>query len=191
MPILGIMASSRPAFELVGSYDSLATVTVGSGGSASITFAGIPSGYKHLQLRFFAQTNRGTYGSDDLKMQVNSDTGSNYSWHQLLGNGASTLAYAGTTQTYIELNNPVATGVASAFGAAVIDFLDYANTSKYKTTRTLCGNDINGTISGFGGRVGLQSGLWMNTAAISSITITPLYGTAFNQYSSFALFGVK
>jgi len=193
MPILGIMASSRPAFELAGSYDSLATVTL-SAATASVTFSGIPSGYKHLQVRFFAQTNRGTYGSDDISVRVGSgsiDSGSNYAWHDLYGNGASAAAQSLTSQTKIELNNASGTGVASNFGAGVLDILDYANTNKYKTTRSLHGNDVNGTISGFGGRVALDSGLWMNTAAISTIQFGPITGTAFTQYSSFALYGIK
>jgi hypothetical protein len=65
-----------------------------------------------------------------------------------------------------------------------MDILDYANTNKFKTTRTLEGYDANGS-----GNVSLTSGLWQSTSAINSITITAV-GT-FNQYSQFALYGVK
>ena len=191
-PMLGIMASqiSGHLWAPEGAYDSLATVTL-SASAATVTFSSIPATYKHLQIRFFAQTNRGTYGSDDIKIQVNSDTGSNYSWHDLYGNGANGAAQSVTSTTRIELNNASGTGVASNFGAGVLDILDYANTNKYKTTRSLHGNDVNGTVSGFGGRVALDSGLWMNTSAISTIQFAPITGTAFTQYSSFALYGIK
>ena len=196
MPILGIMASqiSGHLWAPAGAYDALATVTVPSGGAANITFAGIPTGYKHLQVRFFLQDNRATYGSDDIGFRVGNgsiDTGNNYAWHDLYGNGSSVAAQNLTSTSRIELNNAGGTGVASNFGAGVLDILDYANTSKYKTIRSLHGNDVNGTVSGFGGRVALDSGLWMNTSPITTIQFTPLYGSSFNQYTSIALYGVK
>ena len=179
---------------LPGSYESIQTYTVGAGGSSSVTFSSIPATYSHLQIRFFAQTNRGTYGSDDIYFRVGNgsiDSGANYSWHDLYGNGASAASQSLTSQTKIELDNASGTGVASNFGAGVLDILDYANTNKYKTTRSLHGNDVNGTISGFGGRVALDSGSWRNTAAITTIQFGPVTGTSFNQYSSFALYGIK
>jgi hypothetical protein len=63
--------------------------------------------------------------------------------------------------------------------------LDYANTNKYKTLRTLNGSDANGS-----GVVQLRSGLWMSSSAINAITLSTSAGN-FNQYSSFALYGIK
>jgi hypothetical protein len=189
MPILGIIASSK-SVSLPGTYESIATVTVGGGGSATVEFTSIPATYKHLQVRCFAQTNRGTYGGDAAKIQFNSDTSANYTYHSLRGNGSSAsssnevnLAYGYSVDT--------GTGVSSTFGAAVIDILDYLDTNKNKTIRTLTGNDINGTIAGYGGTVTFISVLWKNTSAITSIKFTPESGSQFNQYSSFALYGIK
>ena len=189
MPILGIIASSK-SVSLPGTYESIATVTVGGGGSATVEFTSIPATYKHLQVRCFAQTNRGTYGGDAAKIQFNSDTSANYTYHTLRGNGSSAsssnevnLAYGYSVDT--------GTGVSSTFGAAVIDILDYLDTNKNKTIRTLTGNDINGTIAGYGGTVTFISVLWKNTSAITSIKFTPESGSQFNQYSSFALYGIK
>jgi hypothetical protein len=172
------------------SYESISTVTVGGGGAANVEFTSIPSTYKHLQVRCFAQTNRGTYGGDAAKIQFNSDTSANYTYHSLRGNGSSAsssnevnLAYGYSVDT--------GTGVSSTFGAAVIDILDYLDTNKNKTIRTLTGNDINGTIAGYGGTVTFISVLWKNTSAITSIKFTPESGSQFNQYSSFALYGIK
>jgi hypothetical protein len=185
MPILGIMASSRPAFELIGSYDSLATVTL-SATTASVTFAGIPTEYKHLQIRGIARSTK-TASPSDLRIQFNSNTSANYAGHELYGNGTSALAYAETSTT-----SAFADGIASdfnsanIFGAFVIDILDYASTNKNKTVRTLSGTDANGS-----GLVALNSGLFYATpAAITSINF---YFNGFNlkQYSSFALYGIK
>jgi hypothetical protein len=178
MPILGIIASSRPAFELVGSYDSLATVTVGTAVS-SITFAGIPSGYKHLQIRGIAAGVNNTFAD----MTFNSDTGSNYAFHDIYGDGASAGAESGASRANIPTT--ALPNVTSVFNGLIIDILDYANTNKFKTARILQGRDTNG-----GGAIYFISGLWQNTNAINSITITSRSGNIATN-SSFALYGIK
>ena len=78
-------------------------------------------------------------------------------------------------------------GTNNGFAGFVSDVLDYANTNKYKTTRSLNGNDQNGS-----GYLWFASVLWMNTNAISTVTITTAGGSnTFNQYSQFALYGIK
>lgn len=177
----------------VGDYESIMTSTVGSGGASSITFSVIPSTYKHLQIRLLAQTNRGTYGIDQMYMRFNGDSGSNYSWHGVIGQGSGTpVTSANATQTLIQVGDgSIGTTTGGTFGAGVVDILDYGNTSKYKTLRSLTGVDINGTIAGYGGWIALNSGLWQSTSAISSIVITPAVGSLFAQYSHFALYGIK
>jgi len=185
MPILGIIASSfRSAAGPVGAYDALATVTL-SASTASISFVGIPSGYKHLQLRGILRSPTGSNVGGG-KVTFNSDTTSgNYTFHRLVGDGSSASAYGQSGLDFILrcVNDGVTAGT---FGASVVDILDYANTNKYKTTRALTGADINGA----NGVLGLYSQLWLNTAAITSITITPSEAN-FSQYSQLALFGVK
>jgi hypothetical protein len=179
MPILGIMASSRPAFELVGSYDSLATVTL-SAATASITFSGIPSGYKHLQIRHISLTG---VLAGDVRLQFNSDTSSNYSLHQIYGDGSAAAASGSANTTYIPIG---VSGNTTYPGNGIVDILDYANTNKNKTTRSLHGVDVNGA----GGYLFFTSGNWRNTNAVTSITLF-INGYNINQYSSFALYGVR
>ena len=168
------------------SYESIATVTVGSGGSSTITFSSIPSTYKHLQIRLIGRDNRGIY-VDYFKMRFNSDSGNNYAVHAIYGDGASALATATTSNASIDINRIAAsTATANGFGAGIIDILDYTNTNKYKTTKALAGYDDNGQ-----GQIWFQSGLWQNTAAITQIDLLPGVGTSFSQYSTFALYGVK
>jgi hypothetical protein len=186
MPILGIWASSfRSAAGPVGAYDALATVTVPSGGAASIDFVGIPNGYKHLQIRGIVKSTGG--GTEDLRMQLNGVT-SNYGVHGLYGTGSGTpTSNSGTSQAAIvqPYNVVVFNGATSIFGAAIFDILDYSNTNKYKTVRTFGGQDSNGS-----GLVGLFSGLFQDTSAVTSIKLFPTSNN-FAQYSQFALYGVK
>ena len=185
-PILGIYASQISGHLVTNSYASIATVTVGSGGASTITFSSIPSTYTHLQIRGIS---RSTYvGSGDGNyVQFNGDTGSNYAYHLLIGTGSSVVAAANSSYTYMYVGDTTgSTSTSGMFGAFVLDLFDYTNGNKYKTLRTLNGNDQNGS-----GSVRFVSGLWQNTAAVNAITINSLNGAGFAQYSSFALYGVK
>jgi hypothetical protein len=184
MPILGIMASSITASTL-GDYQSIATVTVGSGGQAEIDFTSIPGTYQHLQLRYLGRYDGSSADGDVLRIRFNGVSTSDYAYHSLFGNGASASSNANTTQNLmISFRLTSATQGASTFGAAVIDILDYANTNKYTTIRSLGGYDNNG--SGF---IGLNSGLFMKTDSVSSIKL--FSATSFVQHSSFSLYGIK
>ena len=185
--ILGILAQSAGAAGAANSYESIATVTVGAGGSSTISFTSIPATYKHLQIRGIARGSRSDQ-ADGIIAQYNSDTGANYSWHEIQGSGSIAYAVGVANATYMGMQDsmPAQTGGASIFGALVIDILDYANTNKYKTQRSLTGNDRNGA-----GYVNFSSGGWRNTNAITSIDLKALYGTGFAQYTTFALYGIK
>ena len=174
---------------LATSFESIATVTVGAGGSSTFTFSSIPQTYTHLQVRAFAGISDSVDGSNwAATFQFNGDTSTNYSWHLLRGNGSTTQAYAQTNDTYIygvEINAHYTNSALYGWGAGVIDILDYTS-NKYKTTRTLTGDDSNNVVQTW---VGLYSGLWRSTSAITSITFST--GKPWQQYSSFALYGVK
>jgi hypothetical protein len=172
--------------QLPGAYESIATVTVGSGGSSSIDFTSIPSTYKHLQLKAFARTNAANTESY-LQLQYNGDTGTNYyGQHWIAGNGSSATSNADGAASVLYVERITAANTtASIFGSVIIDILDYANNSKYKTNRNLGAYDGNGA-----GVLKIGSGLWLSTSTISSIKITPALGS-FVQYSSFALYGIK
>lgn len=187
-PILGIWASSKAvAAADTGAMFPLQVITVGAAGASSVTFTNIPSTYSHLQIRHISRvSNTGTVGNDNVEMRFNSDTGSNYDFHYLVGNGSSASAGNGTNQTVMLAGKPAnASATSGVFGAAVVDILDYANTNKYKTVRVLTGIDNNGS-----GTVFFNSNLWRSTSAITSITF--LYGSqTFTQYSQFALYGIR
>jgi hypothetical protein len=192
MPIIATRASAAygAGFSAVtavpyagpfGAYDALASVTVPSGGVASVTFAGIPTGYKHLQIRGILLS----ANAANNPVRFNSDSGNNYTWHQIQGTGASVEVFTSIPSDRIPwgLNS----GNSSHPFATIIDILDYANTNKYKTVKTLSGNDgTNNTNS----RIGLYSGGWRNTNAITSISISN-DGNTMLEHSSFALYGVK
>ena len=175
---------------LPGSYESIQTVTVGTNSPTSVTFTSIPSTYKHLQIRGIVRDSRASTWIDTLWMYCNSDTtGSNYYSHLLFGNGsaAGAAADAGVNSYGMPIGVTGATNVTTSFAPFVIDILDYANTNKNKTVRSLHGIDDNTN-----GQMRIRSGLWASTAAVSSLTFQGGdAGVFFQQYSSFALYGIK
>ena len=189
MILPGILASQISGHLSTNNYVSIATQTVGSGGASSISFNSIPSTYTHLQIRGIARntTTSAPGAEQNLRMQVNGDTASNYSAHLVLGDGSSASTYNELTTNMLLAYGiiPMSSETANTYGVFATDILDYTNINKYKTIRTLAGKDTNG-----GGYVFLSSGNWRNTAAITSFTLYP-QGGSFQQYSSFALYGVR
>ena len=179
--IAGTLSVGAPPAPL-SSYESIATVTVGSP-QATITFSSIPSTFTHLQLRAIAKNTVADY---ETKMRVGNgsvDSGSNYADHYVLSNGGASFTNAATTQTSAIIG--IEGNTTSNYSAYVCDILDYANTNKYKTFRTLNGVDKNGT-----GSIRLQSGFWQSTSAINTIELFHAAGN-FEQYTQFALYGIR
>ena len=181
--IAGIHGTGAPA--VTNSYESIATAS-GTGSSGVITFSSIPSTFKHLQVRVLA---RSTFADTNTYPNItfNSDTGSNYSWHILDGNGSSASAGAGANQTSAGVPTFTAgNSTANVFGVMVLDILEYANTNTNKTIRYLGGHDQNGS-----GILRFGSGSWRNAAAINSITFTAIGSANWATNSRFALYGIK
>jgi hypothetical protein len=171
------------------SYESIATVTATTT-TSSFTFSSIPSTYKHLEIRGIARDTIADNGGAGIKMQFNGDTGANYTRHGLRGDGtnASTIGNSGFDVMAFIGGSMGDSSTADAFGASVISIPDYASTSKYKTGMAFSGSEANTASGNF--YIVLNSGLWVNTAAITSITVLPGQ-TAFKAGTTFALYGIK
>ena len=194
MAVISIKNKTKSGSLLAGNsaynppiYDSIATVTVGSGGASTVTFSSIPSTYTHLQIRFISRNNRSGQSVDALNIKANGDSSAIYANHRLQADTSSANASGGSSLgSAIFSQTPASTATANIFGVGIIDILDYSNTNKNKTFKTLSGFDANGS-----GYAGLYSGLWASTAAINSLTISSNDGSGVLQYTSFALYGIK
>ena len=182
---IGIFASqiSGHLWEPQGAYDALSTITL-SATTASITFAGIPNTYKHLQIRCLVKTTLAGNPSA-MGIQFNSTT-TGYFHHGLYGDGASAAAYSATSSTFAGSSYIAGTSATNVFGVSIIDILDYASTDKNKTVRALSGADFNGS-----GQVRLSSGSVASTSAITSLTLFDANAASLSQYSQFTLYGVR
>ena len=192
MPIpLGILAVAGAGAAGGGAYDLLETTLI-STNTASVTFSNLNtySAYKHLQIRAVARTARTAFSLDAIDLQFNGDTANNYAWHSLVGNGSSVTSFAAPTSL-----NPSAMTVAQissnlapsgAFGAGVIDILDFSNTSKNTTIRSLAGYFSDSSRR----EISLRSGVWLNTAAVTSLTLKG-QSDSFVSGTRFSLYGIK
>ena len=171
-----------------GSFESIATVTVTTSGVKNITFSSIPSTYQHLQIRGIMRSTRSNVDNITFKMTVNGNTSAVYAVHDMYGDGSTARAAVTTslTETYLRRFTS-ATSLSNNFGSVVLDILDYADTSKNTTFRHLGGYDNNGS-----GAIWVTSGLWDNTAAVSSITVGPDgQNNDLANYTTLALYGIK
>lgn len=176
MLLLGVLQAQAAGQVAAGSFDLLETQVLASS-AASVTFSSLSTyaaDYQHLQIRVSIKS---ASTNSQLYLKFNADSGSNYAFHELIG-GAS---YASTSQTRIQaIQLPPTTG----FTGGVIDILDPFETTKNKTTRMLSGQ-----AEGVYNQIRLASGLWMNTNAVSSITLEG--GVNIAALSRFSLYGIK
>jgi hypothetical protein len=176
-----------------GTFELISTTVLASN-TANVTFSITgtqQSTYKHLQLRILTR-NSANVGGDNPAIVFNSDsTYTNYRLHYIQGDGTSATSNQNQSTNYpgaqIAVNMADSSFPANVFGAMIVDVLDAFNTNKYKTVRSFAGS-YGTTIR----NIGFNSSLWMNTAAISSITVQPYQGlNSFATGSRFSLYGIR
>ena len=176
-------------------YDPAATWLIqritATGGESSISFTSIPSTYKNLQIRYIARNSSAlsAFSSSPL-ITFNSDTASNYAEHYLQGNGSAASAVgSGTGNPGIQLAATSLRNTSSSniFGACIVDVIDYASTTKNKTVRYFGGVDTNTADTAW--RVTIGSGVWLSTAAVTSLQLYPGTST-WLAGSTIALYGM-
>jgi len=168
---------------MANTYTLLETITVGAAEAASVTFNSIPqTGYTDLVIK---ASTRGTVAEDSYSLRFNNDSGSNYPYCRLLGDGSAASSNSGTT-TAAPFGRQSESGyTANTFGNSEFYIPNYTS-SNYKSISADSVNENNATSA----RAQLGAGLWNSTAAITSINIFPGSG-AFAQYSTFSLYGVS
>lgn len=172
------------------SFESIATVSVGSGGISSVIFSSIPQTYKHLQIRAKL---RGT-ASDSAGqswIRFNDVTTEDYVWHGIYatggGIGQENSTFTAKDGVYSAFRHPSGTATSGMWGSGICDILNYASSTQYKTVKTLSGYDANGS-----GQVRLYSGFLASTTnPITKIEIKDQSGSNYAQYSHFALYGIR
>jgi hypothetical protein len=183
-PILGIMASSISGSKAItNSYESIATLS-GTGASGTISFTSIPSTFSHLQLRVLGRSDSAAAAGTITVYPNGNTTAANYARHRLSTDGATVTA-AGAGSGLMQLGRvTAASAAANIMGVTIIDIVDYASTTKYKTFRSFSGHDQNGS-----GDLWITSGLYMSLTAINRVDL--VIGGNWTTATTIGLYGIK
>ena len=160
-------------------YEPIATTTLGSA-AANFTFSSIPATYTDLRLIIVPVKSSGNLAP---RVRLNADTGTNYSYTNVWGDGATAYSNRGTNQDSIYLHYDTYP-VGSNLGFGTVDIFSYAG-STFKTVLTTQSSDKNGS-----GSVARFVNLWRSTSAVTSITVFEDFGS-FNAGTTATLYGIK
>ena len=153
---------------MTATYDLISEQVLSSAAS-SVTFSSIPQGFKDLVLECVMSSNSG--GVTYPILRFNGDTGANYSYTYLNGNGSTAQSGRGTT-FFIALVTP-------SLGMNVLQIMSYSNTNVFKTVLNRSSQDP--------GNIGADVALWRSTAAITSLSLDT---TSFQAGNIFRLYGI-
>ena len=158
-------------------YEPIATTTLSSA-QATINFTSIPTTYTDLIL-VISVNGAGTVGANS-RLQVGNgsvDTATNYSETQLYGTGSSASSLRNSNVNYAY------GGVVQGGGVAISHFLNYSNTTTYKTILargSAPANYVDAAVS-----------LWRSTSAINTIKVYADSSGDYPSGSTFTLYGIK
>ena len=167
-----------------GAFESIATASLN--GVQTVTLSSIPSTYSSLHLRIIGFASVG-----EFRMRFNGDSGSNYARHTLNGynSAVSAAGVASTGSMTVCIDGGARASLNTTYPTvALIDVHNYASTTQNKTVRFFGGTDQN---SAANSEIDINSGLWLSTAAVNSITIFNLNASNFTSGSFVSLYGIK
>jgi hypothetical protein len=178
-------ASNSVSPAASASWESIATYT---STNPAVSFTSIPSTFKHLQIRWFARTNRPD-PNGYLSWRINQDSGANYGqayWYKESGGSLSTGAGAGGTE--FGTNSLGGTGAGSSWGSGEVTFFNYGSTNMNKAILQWSGD----TRTNLTGDTGYHAWGYKSTSAITRVDFIAGYQvTALESGSIFALYGMK
>lgn len=166
---------------MTSTYEKIATNTIASV-TTSISFSSIPATYTDLVL-VYSSRSQGGYDYQNSSIRFNGDSGSNYFYTQMQGNGSTTSALSQTSLTSIPSGADIGTTQSGIWSVNIVTIQNYSNSTTYKTVL----DRVNATPSFTLARVGL----WSSTAAINSITVLRDDSNGFSVGSIFTLYGIK
>ena len=160
-------------------YTPIATTTLGANAS-DVTFSSISGSYTDLVVVVMGASTTAGSSTNGLRWQLNGDTGANYSETQIYGDGSTATSTRGTGATDIGAGLLMQTS-AGYFATNIISFMNYSNTTTYKTMLTRNGGASVSTAA--------NVALWRSTAAITSIKFYRLTDQL-KAGSTFTLYGI-
>ena len=171
---------------MADTFVKIATVTVGAGGAANMDFTSIPSTYTDLCVK--VSVRKTDSGNENMGIRFNATGGTGYSYKKLQGTGSTVNSASGsaTASIYMEDFIEGTDSTANTFANGEFYIPNYAGSTN-KSVSADGVTENNATAA----RATLTAGLWSNTSAINQITLLPIAGGTFAQYSTATLYGIK
>lgn len=170
-------------------YTLINAQTVGSGGTTTISFNSIPQTYTDLMICYSARSNKTSANYANLSIRFNGDTGSNYYYKMVYGNGSSALSADNSPDTAIQWAYISTDGAtANTFGQGNWYIPNYTSSNRKSVTSDSVSEDNSTTAI-----QSLRGAYWTSTSAITSISIV-VSGTVdltIKENSTFYLYGIK
>ena len=159
-------------------YEAISTTTISSS-TATITLSSIPATYTDLVLITTAKIS----STADMWIRVNSDSGSNYQYAVLTGDGSSATAPKGASQSNGLLTDWYGTPTTDNSHLAICHFNSYASTNNRKNMISRANRVASG--------VDFIVSTWNNTSAITSLTLRFSGAQTFDADTVVSLYGIK
>ena len=158
---------------MTATYTPIATTTLGSTQS-SYTFSSIPGTYTDLVLI----GNGSISAAQNICVEFNGDSGNNYSFTRIYGDGSSAFSDNATNTAFSYL------GIwGTTQSTLVASIQNYANTTTFKTSL--------GRASWAADYVSAYVSTWRNTAAITSVKVLPAGANTLSSGTTLTLYGIQ
>ena len=156
-------------------YFPIASVTL-TASTASVTFSSIPATYTDLVL---VADYLSTPSADAMYIRFNGDSAGNYSRTQLYGTGTA----SGTNRASNESSIPALYAGTSTRVNSIIEIMNYANTTTYKTVLYKLDDTSLNILRGVG--------IWRKTPEAINTILIQNNTNSFTANSTFSLYGIK
>ena len=170
---------------MANTFVLISSSTLGSS-TSSVTFSSIPSTYTDLVLKWSSRDGRSNV-ENSIYLSFNATT-TGYSDIWMRGNGSAvfTSSDTGNAYVYIPFGSDGSTATASTYSLGEVYLPNYT-AAKAKPVFISNGEETNAATA----YIAVTAGMWNNTAAVSSITMTSASSNSFLSGSSFYLYGIK
>lgn len=178
MPLY-VPAGSALGFTLVERLQS-------GGSESSLTFSTIPSDKTNLMIEFYGRSQRAAQAASVIGFRCNGDTANNYAYQRFDSNLTTNAGDANIAQSMAcRIGLPAANAPANEMAAVRILIPGYRSAFR-KIFNGTSGYRIGTTTSGL--YVSIHSGVWENTAAITSLTLVDINAANFVSGSTVSLY---
>lgn len=165
----------------MATHKRIQTVTVGSGGTSTITFDNIPQTYTDLAIYYSCRSSDSGTRWNNMRLSFNGSA-SNGSWRYLAQyNNSMASGTGGQIEVWINFGG----SESGTFSNSLVYVHNYTgSTNKNIRIDTSADGNAQDQVLGW------VAGLWSNSAAITSITVTPSSGN-FVEFSKAILYGIS